>query len=53
MFKWAKNSIEAKNDIIHDTTKHLHFENINIWGNIPQHVRSKGNESVNLKDENG
>ena len=42
MFKWAKNSIEAKNNIIHDTTKHLHFESMNIWGNIPQNIRSQG-----------
>ena len=42
MFKWAKNSIEAKNDIIHDTTKHLHFENIKIYDSIPLNIRSKG-----------
>ena len=52
MFKWAKNSSEAQKDIIHDTSKHLHFENINIWGNIPQDIRSKGNEIVHLKDGN-
>ena len=30
---------------------HLHFENINIWGNIPQHIRSKGNGD-GIGDEN-
>ena len=42
VFKWAKNSIEAKNDIIHDTTKHLHFENVKIYDSIPQNIRSQG-----------
>merc|ERR1711911_279527 len=44
MFKWAKNSREAKNDIIHDTTKHLHFENIKIYESIPLNVRFKDRE---------
>ena len=45
VFKWAKNSIEAKNDIIHDTTKHLHFENIKIFESIPLNVRFKDREA--------
>ena len=51
MFKWAKNSIEAKNDIIHDTTKHLHFENIKIFESIPLNVRFKDRE-VNGNGDN-
>ena len=51
MFKWAKNSIEAKNDIIHNTTMHLHFQSIKIWVNIPQNIRSQGNGD-GVSDEN-
>ena len=38
MFKWAKNATELRADIVHDTTKHIHFESKKIMDSTIQKV---------------
>ena len=40
-------------DIIHDTTKHIHFESKKIMDSIPQNIKSKNADSTEMNGENG
>ena len=48
MFKWAKNATE----VIHDTTKHIHFESTKIIDSIPGNIKSNIADSTDMKAEN-
>ena len=53
MFKWAKNATELRSDIIHDTTKHIHFESKKTMDSIPHNIKSKNADFIDLEGGNG